>query len=137
MRDLMAEGARGQVMAEFWAHLADGSLSLQRCDSCEFVRYPPSPSCPNCGAEGGQWFALGDRGVLRSWTVTHAGAADRLPTRLHAEVPYTLGLVEFAGLPSFLLPVRVADGAPGPLAVGDPVRVELGERRRLVASVVR
>jgi uncharacterized OB-fold protein len=123
-------------MADFWIYIAAGTLHLQRCDSCNFVRYPPSASCPNCGVEGGEWFALGDRGVLRSWTITHSGAADRLPTRLRAEVPYVLGLVEFSDLPDFLLPVRVVIEMQQPLAVGDPVRVELGERRQLVASVV-
>jgi uncharacterized protein len=138
MRNLISEGKRGQCMNDFWQLLGGGALHLQRCESCEFVRFPPAGACPSCGVEGGSWTELGGQGTLRAWTVTHASASDRLPSRLQADVPFVLGLVEVPRCPSFLIPVRVT-GIPAPmLEVGLLVQLGLGpgERRQLVASAV-
>ena len=40
------------------------------------------------------------------------GRTNRLPTRLHAQVPYALGLVEITGVPAYYLPVRLLVDAP-------------------------
>lgn len=135
MRDLIAEGARGQRMAEFWDLFSDGGLRLQRCGECTLVRYPPALNCPRCGSSDADWVDLDRRGRLRAWTVTHAAAAERLPSRLHAEVPYVLGLVQVTGLADYLVPARVRVDDPAALRVGDTVElaVEPGPPRRVVA----
>lgn len=138
MRNLIAEGRRGQIMNDFWSLLRGGALHLQRCGSCEFVRFPPGDACPKCGVPGGSWIDVGGQGTLRAWTVTHLAASDRLPTRLRAEVPFVLGLVEVPLCSSFLIPVRITGVAPELLKLGLQVSLSLGLREagQLVASAV-
>jgi len=136
MRNLIAEGRRGQCMNDFWSLLRGGALHLQRCSSCEFVRFPPADTCPSCGVPGGSWVDCGGRGTLRAWTVTHPAASNRLPTRLRAEVPFVLGLVEVPMCSSFLIPVRITGVPQELLKLGLQMNVRLGpsEARQLVAT---
>ena len=51
----------------FFAGLAEGRLTLQRCEACGHARYPVAPGCPICGARGGRWDALTGAGSVHSW----------------------------------------------------------------------
>jgi uncharacterized OB-fold protein len=133
----MTEGLRGQFLGEFWDRLAGGALSLQLCASCAYVRYPPGPTCPNCGSPDAQWTDLVGPATVAAWTVTHPAAADRLPSRLRSQVPYILALLRFPQLPAYYLPVRL-EAELEAVTVGVEVRVEADadQPRRLIARPV-
>ena len=74
----------------FWAYAANGELRLQNCDRCGAHRYPPGPSCPDCGAEEATWSALSGRGELLSWTTFHRQYFPNFPA------PYVVAAVRTA-----------------------------------------
>lgn len=71
----------------FWEACAEHRLELQRCTSCQAVRYPPMPGCPSCGSTATEWRELSPRGAIVRQTIVHA--------RLHPafEPPYALVVV--------------------------------------------
>ena len=79
-----------EVSAPFWAATRDGRLSLQRCDACGYVRYPPSRYCPECLSDRATWAEIEPAGTLYSHT-TYRRAMDG---RFKGVVPYAIGYVE-------------------------------------------
>jgi uncharacterized OB-fold protein len=72
----------------FWAHVAEGELRLQRCDSCGRLRYPPAPCCPACLCEDAEWAQVAGLGTLLSWVTMRRQYFPTLPT------PYVVGAVQ-------------------------------------------
>ncbi|MBU1802558.1 MAG: hypothetical protein KKA97_10065, partial [Actinobacteria bacterium] len=35
----------------FWDGTAVGELRIQSCNACASLRFPPGPTCPDCGAQ--------------------------------------------------------------------------------------
>jgi uncharacterized OB-fold protein len=74
----------------FWDSLREKRLILQICTQCGKFRFPPYPSCPFCGAHGGEWQRVSGKGRVFSWVVVH-----RSPYREYQkDTPYTVALVE-------------------------------------------
>ena len=44
---------------------------MQKCNSCELIRYPPSPLCASCWSREFTWTPLSGRGRINSWVVFH------------------------------------------------------------------
>ncbi len=69
--------------APFWAAAREHRFSVQRCESCGQLRFPPGPSCPGCLAEAGAWVDLSGTGIVQSWVVFHQvyfpGLAEAIP----------------------------------------------------------
>lgn len=78
-----------------WDGLREGVLRLQRCGSCERLRFPPVGSCPYCGSPGGEWEEVSPRGTLYSWVTTHVPFEESLAD----QVPYVVATVELEAGP--------------------------------------
>lgn len=80
----------------FWEAAADGVLSVQRCDDCLELRYPPALRCPECLSANWSWQPLSGRGEVLSYIVIHqkynAAWADR--------VPYNVAIIQLEEGPS-------------------------------------
>ena len=82
----------------FWAAARQHKLSLQRCKSCGSFRFPPSPVCPECTAEGGEWTALKGRGRVFSFVVFHRA----YHKSFEGDLPYAVAVVELEEGPRLL-----------------------------------
>jgi len=76
--------------AFFWEGLREQELRLQRCQGCREHRFPPLPSCPDCGHTSSEVVRSPGRGTLYSWIVVHRAFSDAFSD----DVPYTVGVVE-------------------------------------------
>jgi uncharacterized OB-fold protein len=79
-----------QDSKSYWEYLREHNAHLQKCQKCGRFRFPPNPSCPNCGTFGGDWTQISGRGKVYSWIVIH----HPVDPRLASEVPFTVALVE-------------------------------------------
>lgn len=64
---------------EYWDHVARHELRLQCCAGCNRYRYPPAPTCPDCGAMAADWRPLSGHGRILAWTVFHRSYFRALP----------------------------------------------------------
>jgi len=69
--------------APFWAAAREHRFSVQRCENCGLLRFPPGPSCPACLCEAAAWVDLSGTGTVESWVVFHqvyfSGLAEAIP----------------------------------------------------------
>jgi uncharacterized protein len=83
LRDPEADGR------PFWEAAAQGRLILQRCRSCETVRFPPRHQCVKCWSPETAWFDATGHGEIESVTIIH-----RAPTPAFRDrVPFALAAV--------------------------------------------
>lgn len=82
----------GEDSSFFWAGLRRGVLLLQRCSSCQRVRFPPLPRCPYCGERASEEVAATGHGTVYSWVVTH----HVLHPSMEQNVPYVVATIELA-----------------------------------------
>jgi uncharacterized OB-fold protein len=52
---------------QYWDSLTRGELVAQACNSCDAVRYPIAPVCPQCGSTDWNWKSLSGEGRIFSW----------------------------------------------------------------------
>jgi uncharacterized OB-fold protein len=78
--------------APFWEACREHRLVAQRCDDCGAFRFPPSPICDRCRSWRATWAPLPLPGRLYSWIV----ARHAVVPEFAAELPYVVGIVEFA-----------------------------------------
>ncbi len=122
------------VNTAYFAHCAAGRFSLQRCEGCKLLHYPPSAGCPWCGSGAYSWDAVDARGTVYSYSeVQHAVQPGFAP---HA--PYMVLLVELdtqRGQPTADEAIRVLGNLVNPdgtLAPPEDVaRVGIGTRVRM------
>lgn len=108
------------LSAPFWEGTRAGELRVQRCDSCGYLRWPPSPVCPQCGSEASNWIATQGRGRLYSYATYHRA----FDPSLEDDLPYTVGLIELVEGPRIY--GRLA-GDVSTTAIGDEVEASLVE----------
>jgi hypothetical protein len=102
--------------AAFWEYCRAGELRAQRCTSCGRLRYPPRPTCPQCGATGVEWQQLSGRGRVFTYAVSHQA----IHPALEGRVPFTTLVVELdEGL---RMTSNLVEGSP-PIEIGTPVEV--------------
>ena len=98
--------------APFWAGLARREIVVQECDGCSAPRFPPMPSCPECGATGSGAKVLTGAGTVYSKVqVNRAFTPERAQ-----DVPYTIATVDLDG------GVRMFGRVDVEARIGDPVR---------------
>lgn len=86
-----AVGPRTDADSEpFWAGLREHRVLLQRCASCDRVRFPPTPGCPSCGATTSHPFEPAGTGNVYSWVRVHRTADERF----FDDVPYSIVAVD-------------------------------------------
>ncbi len=88
--------------AEFYAHLARGTLHLQRCEACARWRHPPRIQCGACGSASWQWQPVSGSGSIYSWTITHQALAPPFAD----DLPYAVVVVELDEGPRLVTAVR-------------------------------
>ena len=79
--------------AEFIKYLEAGKVMATRCKKCGTAYFPPKADCPACLSSDVEWFEVGGKGKLRSYTKVNYG-----PTGFESDTPYTLALGEFDGV---------------------------------------
>ena len=105
------------LYAPFWAAAADARLTMQRCDVCGYVRWPPEPLCPECLTRGGTWTDLDGHGSIWSYAVyEHA-----FHPSLRSAVPYVCALVELDDGPRMIS--RIVGVEPSEVSIGARVSV--------------
>lgn len=105
---------RSRSSAPFWEAARDERLRLQRCDACAYVRWPPSPTCPECLADGGTWTDLAPRGTVWSYCV-YEHCYDEA---FREAIPYVVALVQLEDGPRLVSNVLAP---PEELEIGMPV----------------
>lgn len=79
--------------AEFIRHLEAGKVMATRCKKCGATYFPPKADCTSCLLSDVEWFEVGGKGKLMSYTKVNYG-----PSGFEADAPYILALGEFDGV---------------------------------------
>ncbi|MFT3819129.1 MAG: OB-fold domain-containing protein [Rubrivivax sp.] len=107
--------------APYWEGLKRHVLQLQQCAHCAGFRFPPLPSCPQCGTLGGQWTETPLTGRLCTWSeIFHP-----LDPRLKDEVPFLLVLVDLDAGPR--VSGRLVGAEAQALRIGLPVKARFDD----------
>jgi len=101
----------------YWEGARQHELRLQRCASCQALRYPFSPVCPECLSDETDWFAASGRGTLCSWVTFQQAFQPYFQDKL----PYVVGLVDLAEGPR--LATNIVETPLDALEIGLPVEV--------------
>ena len=59
--------------AEFIRYLESGKVMATRCKQCGTTYFPPKADCPSCLSSEVEWFEVGGKGELRSYTKVNYG----------------------------------------------------------------
>ncbi len=111
-----------ELNREFFEGASAGELRLQRCTSCEHLRYPIAMVCPRCLSAEAKWERLsGDATVTASVVFHHVYNAAWTD-----EIPYNVSIVRLSEGPSMM--TNVVGIAADAVAVGMPVRVTFTKR---------
>jgi uncharacterized OB-fold protein len=105
------------IAGQFFRNVAEGRLTVQRCNSCRALRWPPLPSCPECRSRDTTWVDVARSGTIWSYVVYHRA----FQPSLRDQIPYTVAIVELDDGPHFV--GRLVDGEKPP-KVGDRVEAE-------------
>ncbi len=104
-------------MAPYWEAAKRHELRMQRCGSCDYVRFPPARHCPECLEENDDWVALSGRGTVWSFGVYH-----HLFNRAFADdIPYNVALVQLEEGPRLV--TNIVGVANEAIEMGMPVEV--------------
>jgi uncharacterized protein len=97
-----------------------GRLVVQRCTSCDALRWPPLPGCPECHGHEAIWVDVAPSGTIWSFVVYHRAFA----AELRSQIPYTVAVVELDDGPFMV--GRLITGEKPP-TVGDHIVAEFVE----------
>jgi uncharacterized OB-fold protein len=102
--------------APFWEYCRSGELRAQRCTSCGHLRYPPRPTCPQCGSTDVEWQKLSGRGKVFTYAISHQA----IHPALEGRVPFTTLVVELDE--GIRMTSNLIEGSPA-IEIGTPVEV--------------
>jgi uncharacterized OB-fold protein len=105
------------VAAPYFQAAAEGRLVVQRCNSCDALRWPPLSGCPECRSRDTTWVDVAPTGTIWSFVVYHRAFS----AALKDQIPYTVAMVQLDEGP--YLVGRLVDGERPP-KVGDRVDAE-------------
>ncbi len=75
---------------EWWAHVKQHRLVVQRCTPCGTFRHPPMPVCHACHSFEYEWHPVSGKGVVFSYIIAH-----HAPSAVYRDlVPYNVVMVE-------------------------------------------
>jgi uncharacterized OB-fold protein len=101
----------------YWDGLRRHEFSLQRCDQCANIWYPPAPLCPRCWSRKFSWTTLSGRGRVNSWVVFHQAYF----RGFESELPYNVAEVELDEGPRLL--TNLVGIANADIRAGMPVEI--------------
>jgi uncharacterized OB-fold protein len=124
---------------EYFGHCAKHDFRLQRCSSCNLMRYPPTSACPWCTEAKSEWVPVEGKGTVHSYTEIHHA----IQPAFKDHTPYHVLLVELdtqSGKPSKDEGIRVIGNLTTPdgklASRKDVERVGIGTRVRMVFTDV-
>lgn len=104
----------------FWDACNEERLVMQNCNACNWLQFPPEPTCSQCGSKDHlEWKQMSGRGKIHGYAVMY----DTRIRTFQKEQPYNIALIELEEDPAILLysnlPGTPADNVP----VGATVQV--------------
>lgn len=111
-----------EVSRFYWEAAAEGTLSVQKCSSCQRYLFPPSVVCPRCLTETLVPTPVSGRGRVHAFTVARQAFDPSF------EVPYVLALVELEEDPEVRILTNLVGSDPTEVAGGAPVEVVFEDR---------
>ena len=111
--------------AGFWEAAAGHRLTVQRCENCGWLSYPPDVMCARCLSAKGPfvWHPVSGQGTLRSWTTIRTAF---LPG-FAPYVPYVVAAVELAEQQGLRFVARLVTQPESVLVYGAPVETVFDE----------
>jgi uncharacterized OB-fold protein len=76
---------------QFVEYLKNGEVRGTQCKVCGLKFFPPRSDCRECFSADMEWFQIQGEGALVTYT-----KANYAPAGFEKDVPYTLGVAEFA-----------------------------------------
>ena len=104
-----------QFSAGYWSAAREGTLLIQRCQTCGRYQFYPRGHCAGCFAPDPEWTQASGRGRLHTYTIIH-----RTPNgEFAADCPYVLAIIELDEGPR--MTARIV-GETDDIACDQPVR---------------
>lgn len=100
--------------AEYRAFLAAGTVKMQRCGACRYVRHPARWICPQCLSEQWSWETLAGGGRVETFVWYFESLDPRF-----VELPYNVAIVQLDEGPRVI--TNVLEVAFGDLSAGQAV----------------
>ena len=86
----------------FWEGLREGQVRVQKCLSCDSLRFPASRYCAKCHSDASEWAAVPPSGVVESFCVFHRayfpGFVNEMPYAV-VQVKLDSGVRFFSNMP--------------------------------------
>ncbi|MFT5530956.1 MAG: putative OB-fold protein [Candidatus Poriferisodalaceae bacterium] len=115
MTDLPARAPQPSLEDQpYFDGLAEGRISLPRCNACGLTIWFPRSMCPACYSEDVTWTDCSGNGSIYSFTVIRKGQG-----RWRDASPYVIAYVELNEGPRIM--TNVIDVDPDTVAIGDQV----------------
>jgi uncharacterized OB-fold protein len=107
----------GHDNREWWDHINEGSLTIQKCKECGTLRHPPRPMCWKCQSLENEHMPASGKGIVYSFVVIHK------PVIPGYEYPLVVAVVELeegTRIVSNLVGIDAGD-----VKIGIPVKVSI------------
>jgi len=101
----------------FWEAAKDHELRMQKCGDCGYVRWVPSPVCPECWSKEYTWTELSGKGEVNSWVVFHKAYYEAFED----DLPYNVAEIELEEGPRYIANIVECDNDD--IYTGMPVEV--------------
>jgi uncharacterized OB-fold protein len=101
----------------FWDACVRRQLTVQRCNACRRLWFPPSNRCQHCWSEDIVWTPVSGHANLYSFTVYRRAYAPELADQL----PYVVAVVQLDEGPRLI--TNIVDADPADVRVGMPLEV--------------
>ena len=101
----------------WWEAAAEHRLVFQRCTSCDHMRHPPAPICPECRSPESDWREVSGRGEVFTYTVVHR------PIAAGQDLPYVVAVVALEDAGGVRMISNLVGIDPGEVEIGLPVEL--------------
>ena len=105
---------------EWWAHVKQHRLVVQRCAECGTFRHPPMPVCHACRSFEYEWHPVSGKGVVFTYIIAHHPPSPAYKDQM----PYNVVLIELPDAGKVRMVGNLLDSPPQDVRVGMAVRVE-------------
>jgi len=103
--------------APYWEGACNSELRMQKCLTCEHIRFPPSAFCPRCLSAETEWKRLSGKGTVYSWIIVHKSQHPAF----NEDAPYNVAVIELEEGPR--LHSHVVECPNEQIKIGMPVEV--------------
>jgi uncharacterized protein len=112
------------VSAFYWEAARQGTLMIQRCQTCSRYLHPPDVACPQCLSDTLVPTAVSGRGRVYAYTVAHQA----FDASFRDDVPYVLALIELDEQPGLRMLTNLVGTTAAEVESGAPVEVTFEAR---------